>query len=310
MSDAPLPPPELGARVFSVPIGDYERAYDELGAQTMRKIVELVPDDFEWDGAKVLDFGSGPGRTLRHFMPMADKTELWGADIHEPSIDWMRDNLSPQINAWQSAHMPPLGLEHGTFDLIYSVSVFTHLADGSLPWLLELHRLLKPGGIMIATYMGRWNSNWFAGEEWVEDRIGMSTLYRHRDWDSGGPAVLMSDWWVDEHWGRLFDIVDRDPQFHSFTWVVCRKKDVQLSTDEVAELSDDPREIPALRHQIVQLQRTHELEVSQTREVLQGQIAERDERIAALTRELEALRASKGVRAAGAVRGVLPGRRG
>src|SRR5262245_33716913 len=71
MSDAPLPPPELGTRVFSVPIGDYERAYDELGAQTMRKIVSLVPDDFEWDGAKVLDFGSGPGRTLRHFIPMA-----------------------------------------------------------------------------------------------------------------------------------------------------------------------------------------------------------------------------------------------
>ena len=89
---------------------------------------------------------------------------------------------------------PPLGLEHGSFDLIYAISVFTHLTDNSVPWLLELRRMLKPDGLLIATFMGRWISEWFAKEEWIEDRVGMNVLHHDRDWDSGGPAVLISEW--------------------------------------------------------------------------------------------------------------------
>ena len=37
-----------------------------------------------------------------------------------------------------------------------------HAPDGSsAAWMLELHRLLKPDGLLIATYMGRWNSRAF-----------------------------------------------------------------------------------------------------------------------------------------------------
>jgi hypothetical protein len=32
----------------------------------------------------------------------------------------------------------------------------------------------------------------------------MNVLYHQRDWEIGGPAVLMSEWWVREHWGRAF----------------------------------------------------------------------------------------------------------
>ena len=89
-----------------------------------------------------------------------------------------------------------MGLEPGSFDLIYAVSVFTHLTDNSIPWLLELHRLLKPDGILIASYMGRWNSDFATGEPWNEDRVGMSVVLQNPDWDTGGPGVLMSDWWM------------------------------------------------------------------------------------------------------------------
>jgi SAM-dependent methyltransferase len=254
--DLPLPPRHLAARVFGIEgWSDPDAAYEQLGAQTKAQIVRLLPEGWSFAGKRVLDFGSGAGRTLRHFAEEAETAEFWGCDIDGPSIAWMQENLCPPFHAWQSAHNPPLGLEHGSFDLIYAVSVFTHLTDNSTPWLLELHRTLKPGGILIATFMGRWISEVFAKEPWIESRIGRNVLNHNRDWESGGPAVLMSEWWVREHWGRAFEILEIAPQFHNFSWAVMRKREVELTTDDIERPSDDPREYEAMRHNVRQLQR-------------------------------------------------------
>lgn len=264
----PFPPPKLARRVFAVPIGsDFNRAYNVLGAQTKQQVVSMLPDDWDFDGRRILDFGCGAGRTLRHFMEEAEVADIWGTDIHEPSIDWINQNLSPSIHGWKSAGLPPLGLEHESFDLIYAVSVFTHLADESLLWLVELHRLLKPGGRLIVTYMGEWVSEWFAKEPWDPDRIGMNVLYKSRSWDLGGPAILMSEWWIREHWGRLFDIKTIEPQFQNFAWVSMTKREANLTTKEIAEPSSDPREFAALRHNIVQLHREVVSELENEREL-------------------------------------------
>ena len=252
----PRPPRELASRVLAIEgWSDPDAAYEELGAQTKRQVVRLLPDGWSFDGKRVLDFGSGAGRTLRHFSQEAESAEFWGCDIDQPSIEWLDRNLCPPFHAWQTAHNPPLGLEHGTFDLIYAVSVFTHLTSNSAAWLLELHRMLKPDGLLIATYMGRWNSEFFAKEPWVEDRIGMNVLGHNRSWDEGGPAVLISDWWLREHWGRAFEIVEIAPQFQNYSWAVMRKRDVELTTDELERPSDDPREYAAVRHNLRQVQR-------------------------------------------------------
>jgi SAM-dependent methyltransferase len=168
----------------------------------------------------VLDFGSGAGRTLRHFLSEAETAERWGSDIDRPSIESLDKYLCPPLHAWKCEENPPLGLEHGSFDLIWAISVSTPLTDNSLAWLLELHRLLMPSGLLIATYMGRWNSEWFAGEPWDENRAGRNLLYHNRDWDLGGPAVLMSDWWVGEHWARAFEILDVAPEIHNMNWAL------------------------------------------------------------------------------------------
>jgi SAM-dependent methyltransferase len=275
-AELPLPPRALASRVFSIEgWSDPDLAYLELGAQTKRQIVRLLPEAWSWEGRRVLDFGSGAGRTLRHFAEEAELAELWGCDVDRPSIDWMQTNLCPPFHTWASTHNPPLGLEHGTFDLIYAVSVFTHLTDNSTQWLLELHRMLKPDGLLIATFMGRWTSEWFAKEPWVEDRIGMNVLYRHRNWDSGGPAVLISEWWLREHWGRAFDVVLIDPQFQSYGWAVLRKRDVHLSTEDIEAPSDDPREYAAVRHNVRQLQREVVEEVATARTLYEQALQER-----------------------------------
>jgi SAM-dependent methyltransferase len=48
------------------------------------------------------------------------------------------------------------GLPDGKFELIYSYSVLTHLsADRQKPWMKELVRVLKPGGMFLLTVSGK-----------------------------------------------------------------------------------------------------------------------------------------------------------
>jgi SAM-dependent methyltransferase len=256
-TERPYPPLDLASRVFTVTGWDSDpyRAYEEIGAQTSRALVGLLPDDWSFEGKRALDFGCGAGRTLRHFLTEAEAGELWGADIDAPSIEWLQESLCPPLHAWRCEHGPPLGLEHGSFDLVWAISVFTHLTDNSSAWLLELHRLLKPGGLLIATYMGRWSSEFFASEPWDEDRVGRNVLHHNRDWDLGGPAVLMSDWWMRAHWGRAFEILEIAPQIHNMSWAVMHKREVELTTEDLDRPDDDPREVAALRHNLRQMQR-------------------------------------------------------
>jgi SAM-dependent methyltransferase len=192
---------------------------------------------------------------LRHFLAEAEIAEVWGADIDAESIETLTLEHSPPLNVLRCGYEPPLGLEYESFDLIWAISVFTHLTDNSIPWLLELHRLLKRDGLLIATYMGRWHSEILTGAPWREDRVGMNVLQHNKGREAGGPMVMMSDWWIREHWGRAFEILRIEPQIHNQSWAVMRKRSVELTPDDVARPGDDPREYEAVRENLRQTQR-------------------------------------------------------
>lgn len=292
-ADLPYPPFELATRVLELPSDDSEgfAAYERAGRDSKAELLRLLPEGTSLEGKRLLDFGSGAGRTLRHFVPEAETAEVWGVDIDRRSIDWLRSNLCPPLHAAVCGVDPPLEFESGYFDFAWAVSVFTHLSGNSADWLLELHRVLKPGGLLMASYMGEWNSETIAGEPWDEGRIGMNELWHGRPWDQGGPMVLMSDWWVREHWGRAFDIVATNPWFYFQHWVMLRRKDVSLTPEELLAPGDDPREWRALRHNIAQVQR----EMDMLRAGMHGEIAragrEFEESLSwRLTRPLRALK--------------------
>ena len=233
--------------------------YMRLGAETKPALVGLLPEEWSFPGKRILDFGCGAGRTLHYFLPEAGEAEFWGADIDAASIEMVREHLCPPMHALRCEVDPPLGLEYCSFDLAWAISVFTHLTDNSIPWLLELHRLLKPGGLLIATFMGRYQSELVAGEQWDEDRVGMNVL-RHNRWgEGGGPMVLMSEWWVRGHWGRAFEVLEIAPEIHSQSWAVLRKRDVELTAEDLERPENDPREYAAARHNLVQLRGEIEL---------------------------------------------------
>jgi SAM-dependent methyltransferase len=286
----PLPPVELAARVG--PAGADPARYEEVGRRTREGILAALPEGWSFAGKRVLDFGCGAGRTLRHFLAEADVAELHGCDIDEPSIAWLEANLSPPFTVFVNDERPPLPLESGSFDLIWAISVFTHITDYWADWLVELHRLLGEGGLLIASIHGPGVSDDRApvppdpraarGDPAPVSpyRVGMNVVHYGHPWSEGGPAVFHSAWWIEEHWGRAFEIVSlreegragpRNPRGQG--QVVLRRKDVAVTAADFERIDPaDERELEALRHNLRQLQ--HETrELSEARAWLEGERA-------------------------------------
>ena len=105
--------------------------------------------------ASILDFGCGSGRVLLGWHLEGAVRDLFGCDTSEALIAWARAHLPAAIHFDRTASVPPLPYPDQRFDLVYAVSVFTHLAyDTQRLWARELARVLKPGGILLLTVHG------------------------------------------------------------------------------------------------------------------------------------------------------------
>jgi SAM-dependent methyltransferase len=271
----PMPSFELMKKVGSriTEADDPEAGYERVGAACREQILRMLPAGYELEGRRLLDFGCGAGRTLRHFLDEAESAEIWGCDIDGEAIDWLQSNLCPPLHVLRNETRPGLPFEDGHFDVIWALSVFTHLVDEWAPWMLELHRLLAEDGILIATSLGPQHSERIASEPWDEDRIGMNALRSWAAYPDGAPVVLHSTWWLRAHWGRVFEILEMDEPFSGFTapaqrWLAMRKRDVTLTaTDLEAPEPGEPREYAAVAHNVQQLRR----ELKDARDRLVGQ---------------------------------------
>ena len=258
---APLPPAELAAYILG-----YEHttgvldAYLEQGEQIAAAIERLLGPEWSWQGKRVLDFGCGAARVLRQFLGRAGEAELHGVELDESCVAWIEANLSPPLRVIPGAELPPLPYPDASFDLIWSTSVFSHLADSWSAWLLELHRLLKPSGVAVVSVMGAASSQPIAYEEWDPDRIGMTVLGYGRPWRAGGPMILHSEWWIRAHWGRAFTIAAFEDGGIAGQDAVVLLRDTRPAPS-VAQLDapqpDEPRELAAAHHAIELLHREH-----------------------------------------------------
>jgi len=107
----------------------------------------------------VLDFGCGCGCTLMWLADLAPHARLAGTDIDASAIAWCRSNL-PKVSFATNSALPPLDFADGRFDLVYAISVFTHLDERyERAWLGELRRVIQPDGIALVTLHGpsTWN---------------------------------------------------------------------------------------------------------------------------------------------------------
>jgi SAM-dependent methyltransferase len=103
----------------------------------------------------VMELGCGLGRLLRH-APDATRAEMIATDVNADSLGWCRANL-PDVTYHLHGPLPPIeSLAAASVDIIYAHSVFTHIPlERQHAWLRELERVLRPGGWLVATVLGR-----------------------------------------------------------------------------------------------------------------------------------------------------------
>lgn len=146
-----LPPDYLIYESFQI---DYENYFTD-SINTSKWIANYFSKYIELNNNKILDWGCGPGRVIRH-LPNAigNGCQYYGTDYNKQSIDWCSKNL-PGINFNCNNLEAKLPYQDGFFDAIYGISIFTHLSEPlHYDWYKELYRILKPDGIMLLTTQG------------------------------------------------------------------------------------------------------------------------------------------------------------
>lgn len=159
----PLPPARL---IFLVQGTRSVQEFLTDGGATAQEVMRILKaNGVEIDRLKaILDFGCGCGRVLRHFHAIPG-VRLCGSDYNRLPIEWCQRNLrfaQFEVNGVS----PPLAYQDGQFDLIYALSVFTHLPeDLQFAWLSELSRVLKGGGHLLMTTHGECYLPYMSEEE-------------------------------------------------------------------------------------------------------------------------------------------------
>lgn len=177
---------------------------------------------------QILDFGVSWGRIIRFFLKDTAPEYLHGVDVSERYLKAARDSGCQA----ELAKIDPLGLlpyADASFDLVYAYSVFTHLPETLQDrWLGEIRRVLKPGGIFVATVEPPRFLDAFRNVDTNDDtvhlwhrmmatKIAADPGIRTRLEETGfsyipgnetyGDTVVTPEY-VRRHWGRFFEVRD------------------------------------------------------------------------------------------------------
>lgn len=149
--DVKLPSDYLMYESFQI---NYYKYYNG-GLDMAKWLTDHFKKHIDLKDKRVLDWGCGPGRIIRHLPAvMNNNCAFFGTDYNENSIAWCSKNL-PEIQFNKNELTAKLPYNTDAMDVIYGISIFTHLSEQMhYDWFNELHRVLKPGGIMLLSTQG------------------------------------------------------------------------------------------------------------------------------------------------------------
>jgi len=165
---------------------NYDTRWATFSAHTHARVLEQLPPDLT--GKRVLDVGCGTGtlikRLLERYPAVASVT---GVDVSERMLRQARKLAMGRAAArhvtWIRQHGETLDLPPGSFDIVVCANTF-HYFKHPVTMLRALHRVLKPGGILI-----------------VEDYSREGPLVRHFEW-----AIS----WYDPLHQRAYTLADME----------------------------------------------------------------------------------------------------
>jgi SAM-dependent methyltransferase len=166
-------------------------------------------------------------------------------DLVDELILWCQQHLSPPFKFATVTSFPHLPFADDYFDLVYGYSVFTHIADLSDAWLLELGRIVRPGGRLFLTVHDEHTIDLVttpgteiaAGEgsqglarelrqveaQYPNLRANFAKIAIHRAPGPGGPGQAQIYYHADylrNHWGNYFDVLSVTREVFGFQTAV------------------------------------------------------------------------------------------
>lgn len=230
----PIPPFELRRITAKRSVTDYVQSGKRI-ADSLIKGLEVAGKDIS-EIQSILDFGCGAGRQIQYFYDYKT-AKVFGCDPNADHINWLSANY-PHGVFRVSQFTPPLPFEDSTFDLIYSVSVFTHLSEqAQFAWLGELKRVLRPNQIALLTTLGEHTARRIDAEKLVRrdpsEPDSFSEALSHQKFlfyvpesyravnkkinpNSNSEEEMYGVTWhsenyIREEWGRYFEVLEVIP---------------------------------------------------------------------------------------------------
>ena len=217
-SDPPVPDSERMIRV-----GGHDKAQEFLtvGVQvfgTLRDVLRTSTGTDFADFPRILDWGCGCGRLSRYFADFP--VRVTGADIDTDNVRWCSANLKHGQFETIPLH-PPMPFPDGSFDLAIGTSVFTHLTEPvQFEWLAELRRVVRPGGILLMSFLGDAAIQVFkltGSQVRLRNKTGFLDLTKNKILDGYVPEedyyrdVFHTTEYIRREWGKYFEVVETIP---------------------------------------------------------------------------------------------------
>jgi 2-polyprenyl-3-methyl-5-hydroxy-6-metoxy-1,4-benzoquinol methylase len=226
LNSALRPPVQLQERIGG------SKDFMQMAAQTATLVMTVVGKYKRiFESGTILDWGCGCGRVISQLMKFVSPERLHGCDIDSAAIAWDKENLhGPSFTRVDP--YPPTKYADRSFDVIYGISVMTHLDENTqMLWLRELERIARPGAIVALSVMGErlratgmpaslaneFTEKGFAA--FVPNYSDWLAEYSHREYYQEAYHTLD---YITTNWGRYFDVVEYvETQFQDI--VILRK---------------------------------------------------------------------------------------
>lgn len=208
---------------------------DRPGFQSSGEAAANIIDGYvsrysRWNGLRILDFGSGSGRIVTPLAKARPEAQFSATDVDREAVDYIRLTAPANVSADVNPYNGPLPYPDRTFDVVFAVSVWSHLPEQlGRYWLTEVRRVLKPNGIAILTFAGahileRWASelpSWRALTAADLDRkhfIYLEAMNLASDPEkypgiesSWGNTAIHPEY-IHREWGKIMDVLAVDPR--------------------------------------------------------------------------------------------------
>jgi ubiquinone/menaquinone biosynthesis C-methylase UbiE len=135
------------SKVFTTEITSESIPSDNPIHQRLLKPYVVAKDFIRGD---VLEVGCGEGRGIS--LVLAQAATYSAIDKIQSVVESLKKKF-PE-GRFHSGNIPPLGFAANSFDLVLCFQVIEHIADDHL-LLKEIHRVLRPGGVLLMTTPNR-----------------------------------------------------------------------------------------------------------------------------------------------------------